>query len=82
MVINGRDPVGKSQACGRDDPTRWHSPNQRRGTAGTGGDLWLSMMSGSVKARDLTRDPRVVLNSVTTSPSPSAEIKVCGTVRQ
>jgi general stress protein 26 len=45
------------------------------------GDLWLSMMSGSAKARDLARDPRVVLNSVITSPSPPAEIKVRGTVR-
>jgi hypothetical protein len=40
------------------------------------GDLWLSMMSGSAKSRDLGRDPRVVLNSVITSPSPPAEIKV------
>jgi pyridoxamine 5'-phosphate oxidase-like protein len=45
------------------------------------GDLWLSMMSGSAKARDLARDPRVVLNSVITSPSPPAEVKVRGTVR-
>ena len=43
------------------------------------GDLWLSMMSGSAKSRDLARDPRVVLNSVVTSPNPSAEIKVRGT---
>ena len=45
------------------------------------GDLWLSMMSGSAKSRDLGRDPRVVLNSVIASPSPPAEIKVRGTVR-
>ena len=45
------------------------------------GDLWLSMMSGSAKRRDLDRDPRVVLNSVMTSPSPPAEIKVRGTAR-
>ena len=45
------------------------------------GDLWLSMMSGSAKSRDLDRDPRVVLNSVITSPSPPAEIKVRGTAR-
>ena len=43
------------------------------------GDLWLSMMSGSAKVRDLGRDPRVVLNSVITSPSPPAELKVRGT---
>jgi hypothetical protein len=43
------------------------------------GDLWLSMMSGSAKGRDLGRDPRIVLNSVITSPSPPAEIKVRGT---
>jgi hypothetical protein len=45
------------------------------------GDLWLSMMSGSTKTHDLHRDPRVVLNSVITSPSPPAEIKVRGTAR-
>jgi hypothetical protein len=68
-------------AAGRDDP--------RDGTARISGveplvldgDLWLSMMSGSAKSRDLGRDPRVVLNSVITSPSPPAEIKVRGTAR-
>ena len=45
------------------------------------GDLWLSMMSGSAKSRDLDRDPRIVLNSVITSPSPPAEIKLRGTAR-
>src|SRR5260370_6636018 len=45
------------------------------------GDLWLSMMSGSAKSRDLGRDPWVVLNSVITSPSPPAEIKLRGTAR-
>jgi hypothetical protein len=32
-------------------------------------------------ARDLARDPRVVLNSVITSPTPPAEVKVRATVR-
>ena len=45
------------------------------------GDLQLSMMSGSAKSRDLGRDPRIVLNSVITSPSPPAEIKVRGRAR-
>ena len=45
------------------------------------GDLWLSMMSGSAKCRDLGRDPRIVLNSVITSPSPPGEIKIRGTAR-
>ena len=45
------------------------------------GDLWLSMMRGSAKTRDLGRNPRIVLNSVITSPSPPAEIKVRGTTR-
>ena len=45
------------------------------------GNLWLSMISGSAKSRDLGRDPRVVLNSVITSPSPPTEIKVRGTAR-
>jgi hypothetical protein len=44
-------------------------------------ELWLSMMGGSAKRRDLGRDPRVVLNSVITSPSPAAEIKVRGMAR-
>ncbi len=45
------------------------------------GDLWLSMMAASVKARDLNRDPRVLLHSIITSPAPHAEIMVRGTVR-
>ena len=45
------------------------------------GDLWLSMMSDSPKRRDLARDPRIVLNSVITSPDPGAEIKVRGTAQ-
>ena len=45
------------------------------------GDLWLSMMSGSAKSRDLHRDPRIVLNSVITNPSPPAEIKIRGAAR-
>ena len=28
------------------------------------GDLWLSMMQGSTKARDLLRDPRVLVHSI------------------
>ena len=39
------------------------------------------MMSGSVERRDLDRDPRAVLNSVITSPSPEAKVKVRGTAR-
>src|SRR5215469_14749672 len=45
------------------------------------GDLWLSMMPDSTKARDLGRDPRILLHSIVTSPSPQAEIMVRGTVR-
>jgi hypothetical protein len=45
------------------------------------GDLWLSMMSGSAKCRDLARDQRIVLNSIITSPSPEAEIKIRGTAQ-
>jgi hypothetical protein len=45
------------------------------------GELWLSMMPASTKARDLDRDPRVLLHSIVTSPSPQAEIMVRGTVR-
>jgi hypothetical protein len=45
------------------------------------GDLWLSMMPGSTKARDLRRDPRILLHSIVTSPEPAAEVKIRGTVR-
>jgi hypothetical protein len=38
------------------------------------GDLWLGMMQGSRKARDLRRDPRMALHSATVDPptDPSA----------
>jgi hypothetical protein len=45
------------------------------------GELWLSMMPASAKARDLHRDPRILLHSIVTSPSPQAEILMRGTVR-
>ncbi|HEX3815512.1 MAG TPA: pyridoxamine 5'-phosphate oxidase family protein [Mycobacteriales bacterium] len=45
------------------------------------GDLWLSMMQLSTKARDLRRDPRILLHSIITGPEPAAELKVRGTVR-
>jgi hypothetical protein len=45
------------------------------------GELWLSMMPTSTKARDLNRDPRVLLHSIVTSPAPHAEIMMRGTVR-
>jgi hypothetical protein len=32
------------------------------------GDLWLGMMPGSLKARDLQRDPRMALHSATVDP--------------
>ena len=34
------------------------------------GELWLSMMPASTKARDLRRDPRILLHSIITNPSP------------
>lgn len=40
------------------------------------GRLWLSMLPDSMKARDLDRDPRLVLNSVITGPEPGIEIKL------
>ena len=45
------------------------------------GELWLSMMPASTKARDLDRDPRILLHSIVTSPAPAAEIMIRGTVR-
>jgi hypothetical protein len=50
------------------------------------GELWLGMMSGSVKALDLLRDPRVAVHSPTVDPPESdpggwaGEAKVAGRV--
>jgi hypothetical protein len=44
------------------------------------GELWLSLMPASTKARDLHRDPRILLHSIITNPSPQAEIMMRGTV--
>jgi hypothetical protein len=46
------------------------------------GDLWLSMMEGSGKARDLLRDPRILVHSIVTNRDGAAgEFKVRGTAR-
>jgi hypothetical protein len=46
------------------------------------GELWLSMMPTSTKARDLDRDPRVLVHSVITSrDGGEGEYKVRGAVR-
>jgi hypothetical protein len=45
------------------------------------GELWLSMMQTSTKARDLGRDPRILLHSLVTGPEAAAEIKLRGAVR-
>jgi hypothetical protein len=46
------------------------------------GELWLSMMPTSMKARDLDRDPRVLVHSVITSrDGGEGEFKVRGVVR-
>jgi Pyridoxamine 5'-phosphate oxidase len=46
------------------------------------GDLWLSMMWQSTKARDLLRDPRILVHSVITGRDGSeGEFKVNGTAR-
>jgi hypothetical protein len=47
------------------------------------GDLWLSMMWQSTKARDLLRDPRILVHSVITSrDGAEGEFKVRGIARQ
>lgn len=44
------------------------------------GDLWLSLMNGSTKARDLGRDPRLLVHSVITNRNGrEGEFKVRGT---
>jgi hypothetical protein len=46
------------------------------------GDLWLSMMWQSAKARDLLRDPRILVHSVITNrDGAEGEFKVRGTAR-
>jgi hypothetical protein len=47
-----------------------------------GGDLWLSMMWQSTKARDLLRDPRILVHSIITSrDGAEGEFKIRGTAR-
>ena len=46
------------------------------------GDLWLSMMWQSTKARDLLRDPRILVHSVITSrDGAEGEVKLRGAAR-
>ena len=46
------------------------------------GDLWLSMLWQSAKARDLLRDPRVLVHSIVTSRDGDlGEFKIRGTAR-
>jgi hypothetical protein len=45
------------------------------------GELWLSMMPASAKARDLSRDPRILLHSIVTDRRPQAEIMIRGIAR-
>jgi Pyridoxamine 5'-phosphate oxidase len=46
------------------------------------GELWLSMMWQSTKARDLLRDPRILVHSVITSrDGAEGEFKIRGTAR-
>jgi hypothetical protein len=47
------------------------------------GDLWLSMLLGSLKAADLLRDPRVLVHSVVTGPDGGeGELKLRGTAEE
>ena len=46
------------------------------------GELWLSMMWQSTKARDLLRDPRILVHSIVTNrDGAEGEFKIRGTVR-
>jgi general stress protein 26 len=46
------------------------------------GEFWLSMMWQSTKARDLNRDPRILVHSIITSrDGAEGEVKVRGTAR-
>ena len=47
------------------------------------GDLWLSMLLGSLKATDLLRDPRVLVHSIVTRPDGGeGELKLRGTAEE
>ena len=47
------------------------------------GELMLVLIAGTLKARDLLRDPRIVLNSPVTDPAdPGAEFKLRGCVAE
>lgn len=47
------------------------------------GDLWLSMLLGSLKAADLLRDPRVLVHSIVTGPDGGeGEVKLRGTAEE
>ena len=47
------------------------------------GDLWLSMLLGSLKAADLLRDPRVLVHGIVTGPDGGeGELKLRGTVEE
>jgi Pyridoxamine 5'-phosphate oxidase len=47
------------------------------------GELWLGMMPGSVKARDLQRDPRYALHSAPADPEMAGgDAKVAGLARE
>jgi general stress protein 26 len=46
------------------------------------GELWLSMLWGSHKAKDLLRDPRILVHNIVTSRNGrDGEVKVRGTAR-
>jgi len=47
------------------------------------GEFWLSMLWGSRKAKDLLRDPRILVHNIITSRNggPDGEVKVRGTAR-
>ena len=44
------------------------------------GELWLSVMPASAKARDLDRDRRILVHSVCRQSLPKAEIMMRGIV--
>jgi len=47
------------------------------------GDVWLGMMPGSVKARDLQRDPRIAVHSATVDPEMTdGDTKLSGRVEE
>ena len=63
----GRERLRAGRCLGRHDPTGWDAAHQSGQPLLWEGELWLSMLDGSLKAADLIRDSRVLVHGIVTS---------------